>query len=132
MRLWRSHSIAPALLLALRIAGTAAQEQPTPAPGGEIRKITITARKYEFNPSKIELLAGQPVEITIQAEDATHGFTCKDLGVEKVIVEKGTSQTVRLTPAKPGKFVFKCAKFCGLGHGKMKGEILVTAPEPPR
>jgi hypothetical protein len=30
------------------------------------------------------------------------------------------------------KYEFKCAKFCGFGHGKMKGEILVTAPEPPR
>jgi cytochrome c oxidase subunit II len=115
-------------------AGANAQENPppAPAPAAEVRKITITARKYEFNPSKIELRAGQPVEITLVAQDATHGFTCKDLGIEKVIAEKGTSQTFTLTPQKAGKFQFKCAKFCGLGHGKMKGEILVTAPEPAR
>jgi len=131
----RSRLEAAAVALSIALAAAAsAQESPAPAPtpASEVRKITITARKYEFKPSKIELLAGQPVEITIEAEDATHGFTCKDLGVEKVIIEKGTSQTIRLTPEKPGKYEFKCAKFCGLGHGKMKGEILVTAPEPAR
>jgi len=133
LRLSRPKALAAVFWIGLAAAATA-QEKPAPAPPspGDIRKIAMTARKYEFSPSKIELLVGQPVEITITAEDATHGFSCKDLGVEKVIIEKGTSQTIKFTPEKPGKFGFKCAKLCGLGHPKMKGEILVTAPEPAR
>ncbi|HEY6148614.1 MAG TPA: cupredoxin domain-containing protein, partial [Thermoanaerobaculia bacterium] len=30
----------------------------------EPRKITVTAKKYEFSPNRIELKAGEPVEIT--------------------------------------------------------------------
>ena len=98
----------------------------------EPQKITVTAKKYEFTPSTIEVKPGQPVEITFQSEDTKHGFECKDLGIEKIVFEKDKPETVTFTPEKPGTYEFKCAKFCGFGHGKMKGEILVTTPEPPR
>jgi cytochrome c oxidase subunit II len=119
---------------ALLMAGAllAPAQEPTPPPAGEARKITVTAKKYEFNPSRIELKAGEPVEITFEAEDTTHGFTCKELGVDKVVFEKGKPETVKLTPEKPGTYEFKCAKFCGFGHGKMKGEFVVTAAEAPK
>jgi cytochrome c oxidase subunit II len=97
-----------------------------PAQNAEPRKITVTAKKYEFNPSRIELKTGETVEITLQAEDATHGFTCKDLGVDKIVVEKGQSQTFKVTASKAGTYEFKCAKWCGFGHGKMKGEFVVA------
>ena len=116
------------VLLAPAALGLAQDAAPTAAP----RKITITARKYEFNPAKIEMKVGEPVEITLQAEDATHGFTCKDLGVDKVVVEKGHGKSFVVTPQKAGTYEFKCAKWCGFGHGRMKGEILVTAPEPAK
>ncbi len=117
-----------ALGLALAAAAAPARSQDAP-PLAEPRKITITAHKYEFNPSKIELKVGEPVEITLVAEDRTHGFSCKELGIDKVVFEKGKPETVRLTPEKAGTFEFKCAKFCGFGHGRMKGVIVVTAPE---
>ena len=96
----------------------------TPAP----RKITVTAKKYEFSPNRIELKAGEPVEITFESLDAKHGFACKDLNLEKVVYEKGQPVTVKFTPEKAGTYEFKCAKWCGFGHGKMKGEFVVTAP----
>jgi cytochrome c oxidase subunit 2 len=92
----------------------------------EPQKITVTARKYEFSPSTIEVKAGTPVEITFQSEDTKHGFECKDLGIEKVVFDKDKPETVTFTPEKPGTYEFKCAKFCGMGHGKMKGSIVVT------
>jgi cytochrome c oxidase subunit 2 len=124
-----SRRIAATLIILVPALAVAVQE-PTPAP--QPRKITITAKKYEFNPSRIELKAGETVEITLQSEDATHGFTCKELGVEKVVYEKGKPQTVTITPQTPGTYEFKCAKWCGFGHGKMKGEIVVTSGETPK
>jgi cytochrome c oxidase subunit 2 len=94
----------------------------------EPRKITVVAKKFEFQPAKIELTAEEPVEITFQSEDTKHGFECKELNLEKVVFDKETPATVRFTPEKPGTYAFNCAKFCGMGHGKMKGEIVVTAP----
>jgi len=120
------------LLFALAVAIVAAPRATAQdaAPAVPARKITITAKKYEFSPAKIEMKVGEPVEITLQAEDTTHGFTCKELGVEKVVVEQGKSQSFVVTPQKAGTYEFKCAKWCGFGHGKMKGEILVTAAAP--
>jgi cytochrome c oxidase subunit 2 len=92
----------------------------------EPQKITVTAKKYEFSPSTIEVKVGTPVEITFQSEDTKHGFECKDLGIEKVVFDKDKPETVTFTPEKTGTYEFKCAKFCGMGHGKMKGSIVVT------
>jgi heme/copper-type cytochrome/quinol oxidase subunit 2 len=99
---------------------------PAPPSSTEPQKITVMAKKFEFNPSHIELKVGQPVEITFQSEDTKHGFEQKELGIDKVVFSKDEPQTVKFTPAKAGTFPFKCAKFCGMGHGGMKGEIVVN------
>jgi cytochrome c oxidase subunit 2 len=92
----------------------------------EPRKITVVAKKYKFEPNRIELKVGEPVEITFRSLDAKHGFSCKDLKLEKVIFTKDSPGKLTFTPDKAGTFKFKCAHFCGLGHPKMKGEIIVT------
>ncbi|MCM3879741.1 MAG: cupredoxin domain-containing protein [Vicinamibacterales bacterium] len=98
-----------------------AQAQPAHA-----RVVEITAKKYEFDARKIEVKAGETLELHLTSLDAKHGFECKDLGVQKVTFEKGKPATVTFTAGKPGTYEFKCASFCGMGHGKMKGEIVVT------
>jgi heme/copper-type cytochrome/quinol oxidase subunit 2 len=102
-----------------------AQEAQEPK---EIRKITVVAHRYAFEPSTIELKAGEPVEITFVSQDAKHGFECPDLHLEKIVYEPGKPATVTFTPETPGTYRFKCAHFCGFGHGKMKGEFVVVAP----
>ena len=92
----------------------------------EARKIEVVAHKYAFEPSRIEVKAGEPVEITFRSEDTKHGFACKELGLEKVVFSKDEPVKVTFTPEKAGTYPFKCARFCGFGHGKMKGEIVVT------
>ena len=92
----------------------------------EPRKVEVVARKFAFEPSTIEVKAGESVEITFSSADTKHGFTCKELGLEKVVFAKGEPATVKFTAQKPGTYEFKCAKFCGLGHGKMKGAIVVA------
>jgi heme/copper-type cytochrome/quinol oxidase subunit 2 len=93
---------------------------------GETRKIEVVAHKYAFDPSRIEIKAGETVEITFRSTDTKHGFVCKKLGLEKVVFTKEEPATVTFTPEKPGTYPFKCARFCGLGHPKMKGQIVVT------
>jgi cytochrome c oxidase subunit II len=92
----------------------------------EARKIEVVAKKFSFEPARIELKAGEPVEITFRSTDTKHGFVSKELGLEKVVFTKDEPATVSFTPEKPGTYSFKCARFCGLGHGDMKGEIVVT------
>jgi cytochrome c oxidase subunit 2 len=107
-------------LLSFLAAGLALAAPPEP------RRIEVVARKFSFDPAKIEVKAGESVEITFTSVDTKHGFVCKELGLEKVVFRKGAPATVRLTAEKPGTYEFKCARFCGLGHGRMKGAIVVV------
>lgn len=111
------------LLRCLILAGTAPFLLAVP---GEPRKFEVVAHKYAFEPSRIEVKAGEPVSITFRSKDTKHGFSCKELGLQKVVFTKDEPATVTFTAEKPGTYRFKCARFCGLGHPKMKGEIIVT------
>jgi len=91
----------------------------------EPRRITVTAKKYQFQPNRIELKAGEPVEITFESLDAKHGFVCKDLKLAKIEFTKDSPGKVSFTPEKAGTYKFKCAHVCGLGHSKMKGQFVV-------
>jgi len=112
--------IAALLLVAPARSATPPESEAAP------RKITVVAKKYEFQPNRIELKVEEPVEITFESEDTKHGFSCKDLKLDKVLFTKDAPGKVTFTPDTPGTYHFKCARFCGLGHSKMKGEIVVT------
>jgi cytochrome c oxidase subunit II len=94
--------------------------------GSEPRKIEITAKKFEFGPNEISVKAGEAIQLILTSADAKHGFECKELGIKKVTFEKNKPTTITFTASQPGTYEFKCANFCGFGHGKMKGHIVVT------
>jgi cytochrome c oxidase subunit II len=119
------NAITAMLVLAAAVTAGARQEQ-SPPPTVEPQKVSVTAHKYLFYPDRIEVKVGQPVELTFESEDTTHGFVCKDLGIAKVTFKKGEPATVKFTATKAGTYKFKCSHFCGFGHGKMKGVIVAT------
>lgn len=103
--------------------------------------IEISAKKYEFTPNEIHVRKGTHVEIRVHSEDATHGVKLDpypegatdkktpglifDQPDENGKVKKGTDQVVDFVAQEAGTYDFKCAKFCGLGHDKMKGKLIV-------
>ena len=97
-----------------------AQNQPS-SPGTEIQ---MTAKKYEFDPSTIRVHQGDHVKLVITALDHTHGIKIDALHINQKL-EKGDPVTVEFTAPQPGTYPFECSHFCGLGHGKMKGELIV-------
>jgi cytochrome c oxidase subunit 2 len=99
-----------------------AQDAPTAA--GAVREIQMTARKYEFNPATITVTKGEQVKLVITALDKDHGIKIEAFGVEQVL-KKGVPTTVEFTADKAGDYPFACSKFCGFGHGKMKGKLVV-------
>ena len=90
------------------------------------RKVEITAKKYEFDVPRIEVKVGETIELTLTSVDTKHGFECKDLGIKKVTFENGKPASVTFTATTAGTYEFKCANFCGMGHGRMKGQIIVS------
>lgn len=105
----------------LPVGTAAAQDQPT-----QPRKIAVTAKKFEFDVPRIEVKAGETVELTLNSVDTKHGFECKDLAIKKVTFEPDKPATVTFTATKAGTYEYKCADYCGRGHGRMKGLIIVT------
>jgi len=98
--------------------------QESAAPLGGVRKIQMTAKKYMFNPSVITLKRGERVKLVITALDRDHGFKLEAFGIDQKL-KKAEPATVEFTADKAGSFAFQCSKFCGFGHGKMTGKLVV-------
>jgi cytochrome c oxidase subunit 2 len=105
------------------------------------RVIEISAKKYEFTPHDVHVKKGEKVELKVHSEDETHGAKLdlfpagsKDKSSPGLVfdhpdengkVSKGVDQLLDFTAQTPGSYDFKCAKICGMGHGRMKGTLIV-------
>ena len=90
------------------------------------RIIRVTARKFAFSPSEIQLQKDVPVVLEFVTADVIMGFNAPDFNVRTEIIP-GKVSRVRLVPDKIGTFVFLCDIFCGEGHADMSGQIHVAA-----
>ena len=60
----------------------------------------------------------------ITALDADHGFKLETFQVDQKR-KKGEATSTEFTADQTGTFPFECSHFCGIGHRKMKGELIV-------
>lgn len=122
IRLKKSQSVFLILLalLALAVATGAAQNPP----GAKVNLIRMTARKYQFDPSVITVRKGDHIKLIITALDHDHGLEIAGYGIKQKL-KKGIPMTVEFTADKAGTFEFHCSQFCGLGHRRMKGKLVV-------
>jgi heme/copper-type cytochrome/quinol oxidase subunit 2 len=108
----------------------------------EVQVIEMTAKKYEYSPSPLRVKRGAKVQLRITALDRTHGFKINlspdgsdkksDFGLifsanndDCFKLEKGIPSVVEFVARTPGTYSFHCCNRCGLGHGGMKGQIVV-------
>ena len=89
------------------------------------KEVEMTAKKYEFSPSTVEVQAGTKIIFKIKALDREHGFEIENVKDSCVKIKKGETATVEYLAEKPGTVEFRCCSFCGFGHGKMKGKIVI-------
>jgi cytochrome c oxidase subunit 2 len=115
--------LASCAVLVLLAMGARAQEPATPPPGAA-HEIKMTAKKYEFDPSTITVKKGERVRLLITALDRDHGFKLEAFGINQKL-KKGDTETIEFTADKSGTFPFQCSEFCGFGHGRMKGKLVV-------
>lgn len=98
-----------------------AAPQPTPAP---IQEFRITAYQFGFSPEAITVTAGLPVRLIVTSRDVDHGLAIPGLEINMQITAERTT-TIEFTPTVPGEYSFECAVFCGTGHERMRGVIVV-------
>ena len=119
----RLKTLSPALaLLAVSALSVLAQNAtPAAAEGGEIK---VTAKKYAFDPNVIRVKKGEHVKLVITALDHDHGFKLEAFQIDQKLT-KGEATPIEFTADRAGTFPFECSHFCGMGHRKMKGELIV-------
>lgn len=97
---------------------------PAPA-GAPVKEVQVSAKKYEFSPATLEVPLNTLVRFQLQATDKEHGFEIKSIKDSCVKFKPGAPATVEFYADKAGEFEFSCCKFCGMGHGRMKGKLVV-------
>jgi len=91
-----------------------------PAP----RRISLTAKKFEFDRPEIHVRKGERVTFVLTSLDFAHGFSIPDLAARVDLVPgKAVELTVLIDRA--GRLVFLCDNFCGDDHDEMAGTIVV-------
>ena len=93
--------------------------------GAEAATFQITASKYEFTPKEIEVEQGETVVLELRSADVEHGLEIKELKVSVVIPKTGETVRTEFIAEKSGTFSFKCSEYCGNGHSRMKGRLIV-------
>lgn len=120
----------------LTLVGTSCKPEPdgsgqaatSQSPSGSlkdgVRVVQVTAKRFEFEPSKIVVVQGEPVRLEVTSADVTHGIMVPDMNINRTL-KPHVTETINFTPDKAGTFPFHCSVWCGPGHDQMRGEIIV-------
>jgi len=98
-------------------------QRPTTTTEG-VREFKVAARKYEFSPATITVKRGDRVRLVLTAMDREHGFKLDEFHIERKL-PKGEAVTLEFTVDQSGTFPFHCSHFCGMGHARMTGKLIV-------
>jgi plastocyanin len=116
----RGAVIAAFVAFALAACGAQVAGDVHPGPGGP-DAVAMVARDNTFEPARLELPAGEKVEIEITNEGGTtHDFTVESLELSTGPIEEGAVATATLTVPE-GETTFVCSI-----HGGMDGVIVGT------
>jgi cytochrome c oxidase subunit 2 len=70
----------------------------------------------------------RPVKLIMRSEDVIHSFFVPAFRVKQDLLG-GMYTYLWFTPTKVGVFDLYCAEYCGTGHSKMLGKVIVMSPE---
>lgn len=103
----------------------------TTAAADPVHEIHVEARKFTFEPSIIEVTAGEHVRVILRSADGPHGFAIRDLKIDQSIPRGGELATIEFVAPPPGRYDITCSEFCGIGHAHMRAAIVSVAPSRP-
>jgi len=99
------------------VNGAARQDTP--------REIDIVARRFAFEPARIEVAVGERVRLRVVSADGPHGLEIKKFKVKKDIPRGTTPVIIDFTANEAGEFPILCSEYCGDGHEDMQGQLVV-------
>jgi cytochrome c oxidase subunit 2 len=96
---------------------------------GAARRIEITASRYAFDPARIEVVRGEAVELAVRSADTEHGLAIPGYALKLKVPKGGGTVAATFVAERAGRFPFECSEYCGSGHKRMRGELVVLEPE---
>ena len=105
----------------------AATESFQTSPQAEARTIEVVAKRFTFEPSRIEVTEGERIRLVMTSADGVHGLEIKKFKVNKKIPRGGEAVTIEFVANAPGQFPILCSEYCGSDHDDMKGMLVVVA-----
>jgi nitrous oxide reductase len=115
----RSNSLVAVTILAAAVCMTSAQIAKPEASG-----VPTDSAEVRVLAADNQVKRGDRLKLTVTAVDAQHGFKLEAFHVEQKL-PKGQAVTIQFTADQAGSFPFQCSHFCGMGHSKMKGQLIV-------
>jgi cytochrome c oxidase subunit 2 len=78
--------------------------------------------------NELHVPLGKPTLLHMTSKDVIHSFFVPEFRVKQDIVP-GLEMLLWFEPTHTGRFEIGCAQLCGLGHYRMRGEVVVHTPE---
>ena len=113
--------IAGGVLLAV---GGSALTSAAPRPPQAVA-IELTAKRFAFQPDRLEVVEGDLVALAVTSADGTHGIEIKKLKLKKEVPRGGSAVMLTFTAPAPGTYEIACSEYCGRGHDDMKATLVV-------
>ena len=104
--------------------------QGRPSESIEPRTVEIVAKRFSFEPARVEVTEGERVRLVITSGDGVHGAEIKKFKVHKKVPRGGDPVTIEFVASAAGEFPILCSEYCGEGHEAMKGMLVVAAKAP--
>jgi cytochrome c oxidase subunit 2 len=91
-----------------------------PAPGTDVY---LVSQMWSWYPI-LKLRKGESYRIHMSSIDLNHGFSLQPLNINFQVLP-GYDHVITMTPTTTGEFAIVCNEFCGIGHDRMIGKIIV-------
>jgi cytochrome c oxidase subunit 2 len=113
--------------MALLLGAAVASARQDPATATAPRVIEVVAKRFAFEPARIEVTDGERVRLNVKSEDGVHGLQIKKFRVNTMIPRGGKPVTIDFVASRPGTYEIVCSEECGDGHESMTGSLVVVA-----
>ena len=84
----------------------------------DIKEFNVEAFRFGYTPEVITVKKGDRVKLSIDNSDGLHGIRIPEL-------ELSGMDSIEFTAEEEGEFTWRCNNYCGQGHSKMSGKIIV-------
>ncbi|HEX7089449.1 MAG TPA: cytochrome c oxidase subunit II [Longimicrobiales bacterium] len=106
-------------------------------PPGDALDVYVSAKQwvwkfaYAEGPTSVGVLyvpAGRPVRLRLTSRDVIHSFFVPAFRIKRDAVP-GMYTAIWFEAVRPGRYPVLCAELCGVGHSRMRAEVVVLSPQ---